>query len=125
MTIQQVIDTVDSTKPNAFSYEQKVAWLSEVDHQAYREILSKHEGMTEGYVFEGYTKDTPPDTVLLIPDVYAEVYEHAIARKMDHKYGELDKYENDNMLFNSLYQTFWDYWTRTHRPLTPVTQFQF
>lgn len=125
MTIQQMIDSIDDNKPNAFSYPQKVQWLSEVDHQVFREILSKHEGMPEGYVFEGYNQDTPPDTVLLIPDVYAEIYEHALSRKMDHRYGELDKYQNDTLLYNSLYQTFADYWTRTHMPLTPVRQFQF
>lgn len=125
MTIQQVLDSIDECKPNTFSYPQKIAWLSETDQQVYTEILKTHEGLPEGYVFEGYDQSTPPDTELLIPDVYAEIYQHALARRMDIKNGELDKYQNNTLLFNTMYQTFSDYWTRTHMPLTPVRQFQF
>ena len=125
MTIQQVLDSIDECKPNTFSTPQKIAWLSETDLQVFTEILKTHEGLPAGFVFEGYDQDTPPDTVLLIPDAFAEVYEHALARKMDSKNGELDKYNNNTMLFNARYQEFSDYWTRTHMPLTPVTQFRF
>ena len=125
MTIQQVLDNIDECKPNTFSPTLKLMWINEVDMQVYTDILKTHEGLPEGFVFEGYNQDTPPDTELLIPDAFAEIYEHALARRMDSKNGEMDKYNNNTMLFNARYQEFSDYWTRTHMPLTPVTQFQF
>lgn len=125
MTIQQVLDSIDECKPNAFSTAQKIAWISETEHQVVEEILKAHEGWPENAVFEGYDNDTEPDKVLLVPDAYAELYHHALARKMDVKYGEMDKYANDTMLFNTIWQAFSDYWTRTHMPLTKGTRFIF
>lgn len=125
MTIQQVLDSIDECKPNTFSYAQKLAWLNETDHQVYTEIMKLHEGLPEGYVFQGYDQETPPDTELLIPDAYAEIYQHALARRMDSKNGELDKYNNNTMLFNARYQEFSDYWTRTHMPINLTPRFRF
>lgn len=125
MTIQQVLDTLDECKPNTFSVPQKIAWLNETDHQVYTDILKIHEGLPSGFVFEGYDQNTPPDKVLLIPDAFAEIYVHALERKIDKENGELDKYNNNTLLFNTRYQEFSDYWTRTHMPLTPVNQFRF
>lgn len=125
MTIQEVLENIDRNKPNMFTVQQKVAWLSELDQMVFNEIFLTHEGMPRGIAFKGYDQDTPMDTVLLIPDAYAEVYEHCLARHMDQKNGELDKYQNDTTLFNSTYKTFSDYWTRTHVPISRVSQFRF
>ena len=125
MTIQQVLDSIDECKPNAFSMQQKIAWLSETEHQVVEEILKCHEGWPEGLEFEGYNDETPMDTVMLVPDAYAEIYHHALARKMDSKNGELDKYQNNTLLFNAMYQAFSDYWTRTHMPKSKGMQIIF
>ncbi|MGN1369214.1 MAG: hypothetical protein ACI4WX_10120 [Aristaeellaceae bacterium] len=124
MTIQKVLDEIDECKPNAFSRERKIAWLNETEHQVVEEILKLHEGWPEEAVFEGYDDDTPDDTVLLVPDAYAEIYHHALARKMDLKNGELDKYQNNTLLFNAMYQAFSDFWTRTHMPMNRGGQFR-
>lgn len=125
MTIQQVLDSIDECKPNTFSVPQKIAWISELDQMVFNELYSTHQGMPAGVIFTGYDQDTPPDTVLLIPDAHAEIYQHALARHMDSKNGELDKYNNNTILFNTTYQTFSDYWTRTHMPISQASQFQF
>lgn len=125
MTIQQALDHIDECKPNMFSYAQKLFWLNEADMQVYTEIISQHEGLPEGYTFTGYNLETDPDTVLLVPDVYADLYQHALARKMDWANGETDKYNTNTILFNTRFQELGDYWTRTHMPKMPVKQFSF
>ena len=125
MTIAQVLDSIDECKPNKFSLTQKIEWLSELDRMVFNEILMTHEGMPKGVTFEGYDQETPMDTELLIPDAYAEVYIHCLARHMDQKNGELDKYQNDTTLFNSAYMLFSNYWNRTHMPISRVPQFRF
>ncbi len=38
MTIKEIIDNVDDLKPNAFSYEQKTRWISDLEGQIQAEI---------------------------------------------------------------------------------------
>lgn len=37
-TIKAIIDYVDSVKPNQYTKEQKIEWLSEIDYQIFNEI---------------------------------------------------------------------------------------
>lgn len=119
MTIQEAIDRVDLLKPNSFPFEQKVAWLSDLDGMVYRELICTHkrpEGM-EDMAFAGYTDATPASTALLVPAPYSEMYQHYLAAQIDLGNAELVKYNNDSTLYNNAYATYSDYYTRTHMPL--------
>lgn len=119
MTIQEAIDRVDRLKPNSFTHEQKVAWLSDLDGMVYRELICTHErpaGM-ENMTFEGYTEGTPSSTTLLVPAPYSDVYQHYLAAQIDLGNAELVKYNNDSTLYNNAYATYSDYYTRTYMPL--------
>ncbi len=54
---------------------------------------------------------------MLVPDIYASLYIYWVMSKIDLENMENDKYNNDRTLFNSAYDTFSDYWTRTHMPI--------
>lgn len=43
MTIQELLDRVDLMKPNHFSEEQKIRWLSELEGRVVNEIIMTHE----------------------------------------------------------------------------------
>ena len=124
MTIQAVIDAIDELKPNMIPARQKIAWLSELDGKVFREVLMTHEGMPAGIEFKGYDQDERPDTVLLIPDDYAEVYQHYLAAEIDNVQRETNEYTKNMMRFNASWQTFCDYWNRTHMPRQIVRQFR-
>lgn len=49
MTIQQVIDDVDLFKPNQYTIEQKISWLSQLDGQIYRELIVLHYPLEEDW----------------------------------------------------------------------------
>lgn len=123
MTIQEAIDRVDSLKPNKFTADQKIAWLSELDGMIHQELVMTHE-MGGGAVFFGYEPCTPTDTQLLVPFPYTDIYQHYLAMQMDLSNAELQKYQNDKTLFNAAYITYSDFYTRTFRPIQKVREFR-
>ena len=48
MTIKECIDLVDNVKPNQYSIEDKVSWLSYIDGIIINEVLKTHEGYRTG-----------------------------------------------------------------------------
>lgn len=124
MTIQAAIDMVDMLKPNMVPHHQKVAWLSDLDGLIWREVILTHEGVPD-IAFEGYDMDTNPDTTLLAPEPYTDIYKHYMASKMDIANRETGEYTKDMVLFNNAWQTLCDYWNRTHMPRQRVTQLRF
>ena len=124
MTIREAIETADSLRPNAYSTEQKVQWLSVLDGQIQKEILSTHEGWAGAT--GAYTPQTDPDQQLLLPQPYAaEIYRFWLESRIDLANGELSRYNSSITLFNNAYLTFQDWYNRTHRPLRRVARFRY
>lgn len=117
MTIQQAIDQIDLLKPNMFPVEQKIAWLSDVDKMVWHEIYLTHQGVAPESHFDGYDQDTETSTNLLAPEPYTDIYRNYLAMQMDLATAEAEKYTQDMTLFNASYQTFHDFWRRTHMPI--------
>ena len=53
MKIIEAIQKVDALKPNNYSQEDKIKWLSTLDGVIKREIIDTHEGASD-IVFNGY-----------------------------------------------------------------------
>lgn len=124
MTIQAIIDRIDTLKPNMFPTHQKIAWLSDLDGKVWKEVVQEHEWMPTGIHYEGYDQDTDPGTELLVPDAYADVYEHYMAAMMDNANRETGEYMKHMMMFNASWQTLVDYWNRKYMPKQVVHQFR-
>lgn len=113
MLIAEAIETADRLKPNAYSREEKVKWLSDIDMQIYREIILTHEGEMEDFI--GYDGETDIESTRLIaPPPYDELYIHGLKRQIDLNNEEYAKYNNDCLLFNSAYTNFYDWYNREH-----------
>lgn len=115
MTVSEVIAEVDSTRPNAYSTEQKTKWLGAVEDLIYREILRKHTDCPEEH---GTVSGT---TELYAQGVYAELYVTWVLSKIDLSNREYESYNNMAVLYNEQYRAFADYWNREHMPLQPVS----
>ena len=133
MKLQQAIDRVDEMRPNMQSRELKIAWLSELDGLIWQELIKKHE-MTvaefESYpkdanglpVMPEYDADTDPGKKLLVPAPYDNIYVYWLMAKIDEQTLEQEKYNNDRALFNGSWESFSDYWTRNHMPISAVRE---
>lgn len=127
MTIQDALSRVDLLKPNMQSVGFKIDYLSQIDAIIHRELLMKHE-MNEAEEwpeeFEPYDEGTDRGTELLVPFPYDEdLYTFWLMSKVDIQNQELDKYANDRTLFNNAYETFSDWLTRTHMPISAAREF--
>ncbi len=115
MTINEAINKTDALKPNNFSIEDKIGWLSTLDYTVMREMIDTHEG-GEDIVFEGYTEDTDLDTELLAPAPYDEMYLRWLEAQIDYANNEFGKYNNAITMFNTAYGAYNNYYNRTHMP---------
>ena len=63
---------------------------------------------------------------LLVPEPYAmDVYNYFLQSQIDKENMETAKYNQSAALYNSAYQSFTNYYNRTHRPIPRRSQFLF
>ena len=117
MTIKECIDLVDNVKPNQYSIEDKVHWLSYIDHTIINDVLKTHEGYDEKHdEFDGYSADRLSDG-LIVGKPYDRLYEAYLKMKIDEENGETKRYNNSAMMFNSYLTEYKKHYNKTHMPL--------
>lgn len=115
MTIIEAITEVDSLVPgNGVSESDKRRWLSRFDGTVKHDVIDTHEG--EGVEFDGYTDDTPDDTVLLVGEPYADVYVFLLEAMVHYINGEMDRYNNAMTQHINQYEAYKKWYNRTHMP---------
>ena len=115
MKIIEAITRCDDLKPNGYTTEDKIEWLSRLDGRIKNDIIDNHEG-AEDVVFNGYTADTNTETELIVAAPYDDLYIHWLHAQIDYANGEIYKYNNCMAMFNASLQTFSNYYKRTHMP---------
>lgn len=121
MTLHQALVRLDELSHNTYSAAQKTAWLSQLDGRVHTKILATHQG--EVPPFQGYDEGTDPDTVLLVPSPFDEVYIHYLQMQLSYHNGELERYNNAAALFQSAWDGFARHYNRTHLPKTQSWKF--
>lgn len=122
MTIIEAIALVDNLKPNTYTQDDKIRWLSKLDGVVKAEIIDTHEGGSE-VSFRGYDENTPLETVLLVPAPYDDVYRFWLEAQIDYTNADFDKYNNSSMRYNAEYSAFERHYNRTHKPITHRLKF--
>ena len=115
MTISAAINKIDALKPNTYTEDDKVKWLSTLDGTIKKEIIDTHEG-GEDIVFNGYDYDTSTETELLVESPHDDIYIRWLEAQIDYANGEYGKYSNAMVMFNSAYSTFERFYNRNHMP---------
>ena len=116
MTLIEAINRINILKPNTYSQEEKVSWLSTIDGIIKKEIIDTHEGADE-VVFEGYNERTNLSTVLLVPEPYDDIYLRWLEAQIDYANGEYARYNNVSQAYNDAYSAYFKYYNKTHMPL--------
>ncbi len=122
MTIIEAIALVDNLKPNTYTQDDKIRWLSKLDGVVKAEIIDTHEGGSD-VAFQGYNEDTPLDTVLLVPAPYEDIYRFWLEAQIDYTNADFDKYNNSRTRYNAEYSAFERHYNRTHKPITHRLKF--
>lgn len=116
MTLIEAINRINILKPNTYSQEEKVKWLSNLDGIIKKEIIDTHEG-AEGVVFNGYDEFTDLSTVLLVPAPYDDVYLRWLEAQIDYANGEYARFNNVVQAYNDAYSAYFRDYNKTHMPL--------
>ena len=115
MTISEALHRADEVKPNTYSDLDKIRWLSTLDGLIKTKIIDTHEG-AESITFKEYDENTALDTELLVPAPYDHIYIHWLEAMVDYANDEYDRYANTMEMYNSAWNTFENYYNRTHMP---------
>lgn len=117
MTIKECIDLVDNVKPNQYSIEDKVEWLSYLEGTIINDVLKTHEGYDGSYDdFAGYSADRL-SVPLIVQNPYDRLYTAYLKMKIDDENGETARYNNSATLFNSYLMEYRKWYNKTHMPL--------
>lgn len=122
MKIREAIERIDSQKHNVYSQNEKIAWLSRLDFLVKTLIIDAHEG-AETVEFTGYNDRTDMETELLVPAPFDEVYLRWLEAQMDYSSGEYDKYNNAILMYQTSYDSYANYYRRTHMPKSTAIKY--
>ena len=114
MKLREAIDRIDSLKHNTYTNAEKVEWLSLIDGIIKDQIIDTHDG-GEDVVLEGYT-DKDMDKELLVAAPYDVLYIRWLEAQIDYYNGEIARYNNSMLMYQTAYDTFDRYYNRTHMP---------
>ncbi len=124
MKIIEAITRLDALKFNTYTQTDKVEWLSGLDNMVKKHIIDTHEG-GENVIFTGYDDSTDLQTELLVPAPHDEIYLRWMEAQIDYHNGEYDKYNNAIIMFNTVYEAYQAFYTRSHLPVSRGRRFLF
>ena len=114
MTIREAITYVDTNRPNAFSTENKVEWLSELDARIAGNVLLMSPADLQHFA---YTEEDDLDTELLVSFPYDKLYTQYLCAKVDEGNGEYNRYVNSSVIFNASYNNFVNWFLSCYDPI--------
>lgn len=109
MTPNKVIERISSVSPDAYSEENKLQWISELDGMVRRLVYQEDEG-------KPYKFPEDMDTELLIPAPFEGLYELYVMSKIDFHNQEWGKYNNSATTFHSLFDDYKKAYIRENMP---------
>lgn len=125
ITVDEILKAIDSLKPNSFTREEKLSWLTTFDGRICRELLDHYEKRAEESGDMAPTYDPEEGSkLLLVPQPYGrELYLCFLENIMDHYNGDTARYNNSVERLAEVYRSFARKYHRTHRPLGQKRKF--
>lgn len=111
MTINEAIEIVDELKPNSYSNDSKIKWLSTLDSTIKLNILNNYSE-NEGSTFNGYDGETDLDTVLLAPEPFDQMYIFFLQMQIDYYNEDYTRYNNSKAMYENQYNIFENWYNR-------------
>ena len=109
MTPNKVIERIDDVKPNPYSEETKLGWMSELDGMVKRLVIQESESDIKPY---RYPEDM--DSELLIKYPFDSLYMAYVEARIDFYNHEYGNYNNSAMVFENAFTEYKKAYIREH-----------
>lgn len=110
MTAKEAIAAAGQLRPDNFTDSEKLNWIKSLEGRIFSEIVNGREGAES---FPDINKITA-DSELFAPKPYEEIYLLYICLMSDFYRAEYNRYNNDSLLFNSLFRDFSIQYAKAH-----------
>lgn len=107
MTPNKAIEIIDRLKPNAYSDEDKLRWINELDGMV-QKLVFQNETITQ------YSYPEDMDRELLVIAPFDDVYTLFLEAKIDYHNREYANYNNSAMMFESQFTEYKKAYIREH-----------
>lgn len=114
MVLDKLLTRIDQQKPNAYTRQEKIAWVNDLDGMVKTKVIDTHED-GEDVSFTEYT-DESGDAELLIPAPFDSIYLYWLEAKIDYANAEYGKYNNSMGMYNTMWSEFTRWYNRKHLP---------
>lgn len=115
MTVTEAINAVNILrKDNNCSEEQKLQWLSDADTRN-NEILGFYTQLSPRREYDlWYSAENEDVTELIAQGEYAQMYIHYLCAKIDFLNSDIQKYNNETMLYERYFDDWCAWLNRTY-----------
>lgn len=111
MTINEVISSVDASRPNRFDNQFKLTLINKLEVMIQTEI--QHVAKDNLIV---YKLPMDADVVLIVGQPYSDLYKQYLCAMIDLENAEYENYQNGFELFNSTYGEYSAFYLRGNTP---------
>jgi hypothetical protein len=116
MTVYEAVSKAKEMRPSEVTDEQMANWLSALDGQIWEEVVSQYDDRTEAEPRE-YTDGDVDDTVrteMLVQHPYDDMYVAYLIMRIDLYNADYERYNNEAVLFNEIWQRYVNWYNRSH-----------
>lgn len=111
-SINEVIERVKRTKPNAIDEKDQARWLLSLDGRLYEEVTKADE--SDRLPVKAWPEDG--DKPLLVESPYDSIYDLYLTSMICFALGEYSDYNNIADQFEKTFRDFKAWWRRNHVP---------
>jgi hypothetical protein len=113
MTLREAISRADRVRPNAFTNNEKTAWISALEGRVAANVFL---WPPVELFYTRYTWKDNRNIELLVKPPHDDIYFYWLQAKIDEHNGEYDKQQNSMQIFNAHYSDFVRWFAGMYNP---------
>lgn len=131
MTVFEALAKVNALQPNQYDFDTKMSWLSQVDGEIFKDVILTHRNPSCRVMHRAECDPDMPshlilkpydcgDDVLIVGAPYADtLYIFWLQAQIAMQNSEIAKYSQFATQYNAAYQSYANFYNRTHMPIQP------
>jgi len=116
MTVYEAVSKAQEMRPSEVTVAQLVQWLAALDGQIWTEVVSQYDGHVPDTmpVYGEQDADSEEETELMVEAPYDDMYVAYLIMRIDLYNADYERYNNEAVLFNEIWQRYVNWYNRNH-----------